>query len=101
MNHLAGTRKTLCGALLGGAGADDLVVALELLDQLGDQVVRDSVMSTSVHTTTRPRRGRVPALRADPEPRLVSELDQADAVDRRAAASPEPSVEPSSTTMIS
>ena len=39
------------------------------------------VMSTSVHTVTRPRAAWVPALRAEPDPRFWQELDEADALD--------------------
>src|SRR5215208_1560493 len=57
-------------------------------------------MSASVHTTARPRAAAVPALRAEPEPRLRgNEISRMPSSDR--SRSPEPSVEPSSTTMIS
>ena len=57
-------------------------------------------MSTSVHTTTRPREAWVPYLRAEPEPRFVPNwMRRMPSMARR--ASPEPSFEPSSMTMIS
>ena len=57
-------------------------------------------MSTSVHTTTRPREACVPYFRAEPEPRLVPNwTNRMPSIERR--ASPDPSFDPSSMTMIS
>ncbi len=58
------------------------------------------VMSTSVHTTIRPCAACVPALRAEPLPRFWANwMSRMPSIWR--SASPEPSFEPSSTTMIS
>ncbi len=57
-------------------------------------------MSTSVHTTMRPRAACVPALRAEPVPRFfANRISRIPSICWR--SSPEPSVEPSSITMSS
>jgi len=99
MNILAGTRKTLsvpCSEVRAPTtwSKPSSSATSSGMRSLG------YVMSTSVHTTIRPRAARVPYLRAEPEPRLVPNwISRMPAISRRAA--PEPSFEPSSTTMIS
>ncbi len=81
MAHLAGTRANLCGALLRAAGADDLVVALERLHELGDALVGVGHVDVGPHDHvadggTRPGPSR-PARTG-----VALVLDQPDAVER-------------------
>ena len=102
MNHFAGTRSPLVGALLGGAGADHLVVAVELLHERGDRG------RSGTSCRRRSTRRRVPPPRAcrpcgpSPSPgsrRTGSAGCRRSPRGRRARR--DPSLEPSSTTMIS
>ena len=72
--------RQLGGALLGRAGADDLVPALELLDQSRDLVVRIRHVDVGPDHDP-PGRGMGPGLAGGATAPVLGELDQADALD--------------------
>ena len=99
MNHLAGTRENRSVPSSVRRAPTTWSKPSSSLTSIGISSL-GYVMSTSVHTTTRPRAAVVPVRRAAPEPRLWGwRIRRMPSIVGRSTS--EPSFEPSSTTMIS